>query len=83
MLQTINNSNINVGGQTVNFGPQAAVVRGVGLIHTLDDLRNTMLTSNSGSPVYVKDVASVTVGNQPRLGIVGQDDDEDIVKASS
>jgi cobalt-zinc-cadmium resistance protein CzcA len=80
MLQTINNSNINVGGQTVNFGPQAAVVRGVGLIHTLDDLRNTMLTSNSGSPVYVKDVASVTVGNQPRLGIVGQDDDEDIVQ---
>src|SRR6516164_4566722 len=40
MLQTINNSNINVGGQTVNFGPQAAVVRGVGLIHTMDDLRN-------------------------------------------
>src|SRR6516165_3938678 len=80
MLQTINNSNINVGGQTVNFGPQAAVVRGVGLIHTMDDLRNTMLTSNNGAPVYVKDVATVTVGNQPRLGIVGQDDDEDIVQ---
>jgi cobalt-zinc-cadmium resistance protein CzcA len=80
MLQTINNSNINVGGQTVNFGPQAAVVRGVGLIHTMDDLRNTMLTSNNGAPVYVKDVSTVTVGNQPRLGIVGQDDDEDIVQ---
>ena len=80
VLQTLNNSNINVGGQTVNFGPQAAIVRGVGLIHTMDDLRNTMLTSNNGSPVYVKDVATVTVGNQPRLGIVGQDDDEDIVQ---
>jgi len=80
MLQALNNSNINVGGQTVNFGPQAAVVRGVGLIHTIDDLRNTMLTSNNGSPVYVKDVAEVTVGHQPRLGIVGQDDDEDIVQ---
>src|SRR6201982_228130 len=80
MLQALNNSNINVGGQTVNFGPQAAIVRGVGLIHTMDDLRNTMLTSNNGSPVYVKDVATVTVGNQPRLGIVGQDDDEDIVQ---
>jgi heavy metal efflux system protein len=32
-LQVLNNSNINVGGQTVNFGPQAAIVRGVGLIH--------------------------------------------------
>ena len=80
VLQTLNNSNINVGGQTVNFGPQAAIVRGVGLIYTMDDLRNTMLTSNNGSPVYVKDVATVTVGNQPRLGIVGQDDDEDIVQ---
>jgi cobalt-zinc-cadmium resistance protein CzcA len=39
-----------------------------------------MLTSNNGSPVYVKDVATVTAGNQPRLGIVGQDDDEDIVQ---
>jgi len=80
MLQTLNNSNINVGGQTVNFGPQAAVIRGVDLIHTLDDLRNTMLTSNNGSPVYVKDVATVIVGHKPRLGIVGQDDDEDIVQ---
>src|ERR1700746_4109294 len=80
MLQTLNNSNINVGGQTVNFGPQAAVVRGVGLIHTMEDLRNTMLTSNNGSPVYVKDVATVIVGHKPRLGIVGQDDDEDIVQ---
>jgi cobalt-zinc-cadmium resistance protein CzcA len=80
MLQTLNNSNINIGGQTINFGPQAAVVRGVGLIHTLDDLRNTMLTSNNGFPVYVKDVAGVIVGHKPRLGIVGQDGDEDIVQ---
>jgi len=80
MLQTLNNSNINVGGQTINLGPQAAVVRGVGLIHTLNDLRNTMLTSNNGSPVYVKDVATVIVGHKPRLGIAGQEGDEDIVQ---
>ena len=43
VLQVLNNSNINVGGQTVNFGPQSAVVRGVGLIHSMDDIRNTML----------------------------------------
>lgn len=80
MLQVINNSNANVGGQTVNFGPQAAIVRGVGLIHTLDELRDTMLISVNGTPVYVKDVATVAVGHQPRLGIVGQDDDDDIVQ---
>ena len=54
VLAALNNANINVGGQTVNFGPQAAVVRGVGLIHSLDDIRNTMLTANNGSPVLVR-----------------------------
>jgi cobalt-zinc-cadmium resistance protein CzcA len=80
MLQALNNSNINVGGNTVNIGPQAAVVRGVGLIRSLEDLSNTMLTQSGGNPVLVKDVATVTVGNQPRLGIAGKDDDDDIVQ---
>src|ERR1700720_3701372 len=80
MLQTLNTSNINVGGQTINFGPQAAVVRGVGLIHTLDDLRNTMLASTNGPRVYVKAVAPGFFGHKPRLGIVGQDDEEDVVQ---
>src|ERR1700674_3385266 len=39
VLQALNNSNINVGGQTVNIGPQSAVVRGVGLVHSMDDVR--------------------------------------------
>src|SRR5579863_5938927 len=80
VLQVLNNSNINVGGQTVNFGPQAAVVRGLGLIHSMDDIRSTMLTSNSGSPVLLGDIATVSVGNEPRLGIAGQDEDDDIVQ---
>src|SRR5690349_23141810 len=80
LLQTLGNSNINVGGNTVNIGPQAAVVRGVGLIRSIEDLRNTMLTQSGGNPVLVKDVATVTVGNQPRLGIAGKDGDDDIVQ---
>jgi len=80
VLQSLNNSNINVGGQTVNFGAQAAVVRGVGLIHSLDDIRNTMLTSVNGTPVLVSDVATVSVSNLPRLGIAGNDTDDDIVQ---
>jgi heavy metal efflux system protein len=78
--QALNNANINVGGQTVNFGPQAAVVRGVGLIHTVDDIRNTMVSQNNGSPIRIKDVAQVQIGYQPRLGIAGQDKDDDIVQ---
>ncbi len=80
MLQSLNNSNINVGGGTVNIGPQVAVVRGVGLVQSMADIENTMLTSVSGTPVRIKDVGSVQVSHQPRLGIAGQDDDNDIVQ---
>src|ERR1700731_2500596 len=82
VLQALNNSNINVGGQTVNFGPQAAIVRGVGLIHSMDQIRDTMITAVNGVPVRVGDIAIVTAGNQPRLGIAGQDDDDDIVQGT-
>jgi len=80
VLQALNNSNINVGGQTVNIGPQAAVVRGVGLIHSMTDIRGTMIASSHGIPVSVADIASVTVGHEPRLGIAGQDADDDVVE---
>lgn len=80
LLQALNNSNINVGGNTVNIGPQVAVVRGVGLIRSMEDLKNTMLTQSNGNPVLVRDVAEVLVGNQPRLGIAGKDGDDDIVQ---
>src|SRR5262249_60117907 len=53
VLQVLNNSNINVGGQTVNFGAQAAVVRGVGLIQSTDDIPGTMLADNHGAPVVL------------------------------
>ncbi len=80
VLQAIGNSNLNVGGQTVNFGPQAAVVRGIGLIHSMEDIRNTMLAANNGTPVLVRDIATVSVSNLPRLGIAGNDGDDDIVQ---
>ena len=80
LLQAVSNSNINVGGNTVNIGSQSAVVRGVGLIRSVDSLANTMVASTGGTPVLVKDVATVTIGEQPRLGIAGQDQEDDIVQ---
>jgi cobalt-zinc-cadmium resistance protein CzcA len=56
------------------------VVRGIGLIHSIDDIRDTMVSANGGSPVLISDVGTVTVSNQPRLGIAGQDDNDDIVQ---
>jgi cobalt-zinc-cadmium resistance protein CzcA len=80
VLAALNNSNINVGGQTVNFGEQAAVVRGIGLIHSVDNIRDTMIGTNNGSPLRISDVAEVRVDHLPRLGIAGQDDNNDIVQ---
>jgi cobalt-zinc-cadmium resistance protein CzcA len=80
VLAALNNANINVGGQTVNFGDQAAVVRGIGLIHSMDDIRNTLISTNNGSPLHIRDVAEVRVDHLPRLGIAGEDDNNDIVQ---
>jgi cobalt-zinc-cadmium resistance protein CzcA len=80
VLSALNNASSNVGGQTVEIGPQAAVVRGVGLIRTMDDVRNSLITSSNGTPVMLKDIATVSVGNMPRLGIAGEDEDDDIVQ---
>ncbi len=80
VLDGLNNANINVGANTVNIGSQSAIVRSVGQIRSMDDIRNTMLTVRDGAPVLVSDVANVTVGNQPRLGIAGQNDDNDVVQ---
>src|ERR1700704_6636422 len=80
LLQSVGNSNINVGGNTVDIGAQSAVVRGVGLIRSIDDLANTMVAQSGGNPVVVKDIAAVTVGEKPRLGIAGLDADDDIVQ---
>ncbi|WP_315719244.1 MULTISPECIES: CusA/CzcA family heavy metal efflux RND transporter [unclassified Bradyrhizobium] len=80
LLQAVGNSNINVGGNTVEIGTQSAVVRGVGLIRSMEDLANTMVSQSGGNPVLVKDVANVTVAEKPRLGIAGLNNNDDIVQ---
>lgn len=79
VISAINKSDGNVGGQTVNFGPQAAIVRGIGLIQSTDQINNTLVGEESGTPIFVKDVATLKVGNMPRLGIAGEGYDDDVV----
>ena len=80
LTTALNNASINVGGQTLNVGQQSAVVRGVGLIRDMDDIRDTLISLVNATPVLVRDVAEVRVSNAPRLGIVGHDDQADIVE---
>jgi cobalt-zinc-cadmium resistance protein CzcA len=79
VIQALNN-NQNVGRDTLNFGPHAAVVRGVALIQSIDAIRDTIVSSNNGKPVLVRDIADVAESYAPRLGVAGQDDDNDIVQ---
>jgi len=80
VLQAVSNSNVNVGGNTVDIGAQSAVVRGVGLIRSIEDLASTMVAQSGGNPVLIKDIANVSVGEKPRLGIAGVNNDDDIVQ---
>jgi cobalt-zinc-cadmium resistance protein CzcA len=79
VLAAIGKSDGNVGGQTVNFGEQAAIVRGVGLIQSVDAIRNTLVGNAGNTPVLLRDVGSVAIGNLPRLGIAGENQDDDVV----
>jgi cobalt-zinc-cadmium resistance protein CzcA len=81
VLTAVGNSNINVGGRTLNLGQQSANVRGVGLIDKVDDINNIVLMQSGGTPVLVRDVATVEVGYTPRLGIAGRDEESDVVLA--
>ena len=80
LLSAIQAANQNVGANVLNLGEQSFNVRGIGLIRNLDDIRTIVLSSRSGTPVRVGDVAEVASGHAPRLGIVGQDARDDVVQ---
>jgi cobalt-zinc-cadmium resistance protein CzcA len=73
-------ANQDVGGQFLRLGEQSFVVRGVGLIRSLGDIEEVVVASHDGTPVRVRDVAEVQTGPAPRLGVVGHDDDPDVVQ---
>jgi len=80
LQSAIANANQNVGGQRITLGEQSFDVRGVGLIRSVQDIGDITISAAKGVPVRVRDVANVSVGAAPRLGIVGQDDDPDAVE---
>src|SRR5579864_6294961 len=92
VITALGNANINVGGRTINMGQQSVNVRGVGLMdsggatdltqgYKVQDIENVMLSQWQGLPLYVKDVAKVSVGYVPRLGKAGRDHADDVVAA--
>lgn len=80
VYEAVSKSNINVGGDVIQRGDQAYVVRGVGLLDNIDDIGNILIETKGSTPILVKHVAEVKIGSKPRLGQVGLDDDNDLVE---
>ena len=80
VITAIQNSNTNAGGNYLNVGEQAFDVRGIGLIHSLDDIRDIVLATNKSTPIRISNVGDVAVGWSPRLGIVGMNNQDEVVE---
>jgi cobalt-zinc-cadmium resistance protein CzcA len=79
LIAAIQNSNTNAGGNYLTVGEQSFDVRGIGFIRGLDDIRNVVLGVNNSTPIRISNVADVSVGYAPRLGIVGMDNQDEVV----
>ena len=73
IADTIGANNQNAGGALVGNGQQAMVVRGVGMIRSVDDLARVVVASANGVPVFIRDIGTVRLGAAPRTGIFGLD----------
>jgi cobalt-zinc-cadmium resistance protein CzcA len=79
LIGAIRNSNTSAGGNYLSVGEQAFDVRGLGFIHGIDDISNIVLSASRGTPIRVANVADVSVGYAPRLGIVGMNHQNEVV----
>jgi cobalt-zinc-cadmium resistance protein CzcA len=80
VVTAINNNSANAGGGRIARGDQSYVVRGIGQIHTLDDLGTVVVAQNGGSPVLVRDLGRLQFGHQERGGILGKDTNPDTIE---
>lgn len=80
VYEAVSKSNINVGGDIIQQGDQAYVVRGVGLLDKIEDIGNITIKLNGSTPILIKNVADVRISNKPRLGQVGLNDSPDLVQ---
>ena len=90
IITALSNANVNVGGREIRIGQQSINIRGVGLIddggnddlsqgYKTNDIQNVVIAQSNSLPIRVRDVAKVSVGYVPRLGVAGKDGDDDIV----
>mgnify|MGYP001076727330 FL=1 len=79
LVDALDRSNQNAGGGYVEHGSQQFLIRGIGLLRSAQDLEDVVVAERDGTPVLVRDLARVAIGAVPRQGVIGQDDDDDVV----
>jgi len=79
LFSSLERGNANAGGSYLEQGRQQYLIRGIGLLRNADDIGNIVVAERNGVPVLVKHIADVTIGAVPRQGIVGEDQDDDVV----
>src|SRR6202162_4948427 len=80
VINAINSNNTNAGGGRVSRGDQSYVIRGVGLIRTLEQIGSIVVTQLNGTPVLVRDLGRTTLSHQEREGILGKDLNPDTIE---
>ena len=73
VMMAVGANNLNVGGKTIEENGMEFVVRGVGLVKQVSDLEGIVLLERNGTPIYLRDVASVEIGGDFRRGTLDVD----------
>jgi cobalt-zinc-cadmium resistance protein CzcA len=73
IAESISANNANSGGALLPSGQQSLVVRGVGLLRSVEDIENVVVASKKGTPVFMRDIGKVSLGHAPATGIFGLD----------
>src|ERR1043166_3229383 len=81
VYDAVSKSNVNIGGDVIEKSSQAFVVRGIGLLKNIDDIKSIIIKDINGTPVLVGNVAEVYESINPRLGMVARGhNDPDVVE---
>lgn len=78
--QALANNSANIGGGLMRRGDEALVIRGIGLFQSLEDIGRTVIASQGGKSVYMRDLAEIKLGQRPRSGIVAYNDRDDVIE---
>ena len=76
VVSAVGRANLNVGGKVIEENGQELVIRGVGLVRSVDDLERVVVMATNGVPVYLRDVATVQLGGDFRRGALDVDGQE-------